>query len=151
MKYLIIIIAFSLMGTRAMAQAEKLINFGVGMNELGNIAYIGYEEPTFNNISTQVIFKADLPSFNYFILGIGANYYFDELLDLNEKFDFYGGISLGSTYFIDKSGMATDSPFNFRLGIQGGGRWYWAESWALQLEAGGGTGYDVQLGISYFL
>jgi hypothetical protein len=45
-------------------------------------------------------------------------------------------------------GIISDDDVDIDLGLQIGGRWYWSEKWGLNLEAGGGTGYNTSLGVS---
>lgn len=70
---------------------------------------------------------------------VKADYHWNYLIRIPENRDFYAGVRAGIHFGGD---IVPD------LGIQVGGRWYWNEKWALNLELGGGTGFGTTFGLN---
>ncbi len=60
-------------------------------------------------------------------------------MGIPSNWDFYLGASVG---------FISGNDFDFDIGLQVGGRWYWSDRWGLNLEFGGGTGYGGAIGVS---
>ena len=111
--------------TEVQAQAESQLNFGfVGVN---------YEIPIASAISIAPAAYTNF-DFSHLILGVKANYYFDDLFGLPSEWDVYGGANAGFGL-----GLDNNSANDFGLGLQIGGRWSWDDKWGVYLEAGGGN------------
>jgi len=118
----------------ASAQATNQLNIGL----IG----VSYEVPVTSDITLAPFAGTNL-NISYFTLGVKANYYFDNLLDLPEEFDIYGGANAG--YGLGFNNNAND----FDIGLQIGFRWFWSEKMGLYLEGGGGKlGGTAGLGIT---
>ena len=44
--------------------------------------------------------------------------------------------------------VKADYHWNYLIGIQVGGRWYWSDKWGMNLEMAGGTGFGTTFGLS---
>ena len=108
----------------AYSQARSQLNFGL----IG----ISYDIPVSENIAISP-FAGTGFDLDWMVIGVKANYYFDNLFGLPDAWDVYGGANGGYGIAID-SGNDSD----FDVGLQVGGRWFWSEKWGLYLELGGG-------------
>lgn len=133
--------------------STKLINAGVGISSWGIPVYASFELPVIDNVTVGagLSYQSDTERFGSFkwkheIFGIGVlgNYHFNELLDIPDQFDLYGGVSLG---YFNWSTKSTEASINYggsgngglSVGIQAGGRYFFTENLAANLELGGGS------------
>ncbi len=119
------------------AQASKQLNFG----GIGTGIYAGLELPVSSEISVQPYAETDW-NFNRFIIGAKGNYYFDDLLELDQSWDVYGGVNVGWRIDDDND----DNGANW--GLQVGGRWFWNEKWGINAEFGGGSSVLGGVGVT---
>lgn len=136
------------------------MNFGTGLSNYGIPLYFGMDFGVHPDISAGFVVSArsysevKYGSSGLLVLGLAgvANYHFDRLLELDPEWDVYGGLSLGFilwNYHSDYPGTK-NSPLG--LDIQIGGRYYWNDTWAVNVELGGGNALTgVRLGVSYKL
>lgn len=129
----------------AFSQANRGLNFGVGLNNNGLPVYLNFDIPVHADIAIAPQIQFNLDGMDYFALGVKADYYFDRILSIPENFDFYAGLNLGfrilsNNKSSDKSGLD--------LGAEIGGRWFWNEKWGLNLQFSGGIGYGTKFGVS---
>lgn len=127
MKKLVTIIAITgvmlFSGNSVFAQATRQLNFGlIGAN---------FEIPISSVITIAPAAGTDL-NLNHLVLGVKANYYFDDIFGLPSEWDVYGGANAGYGFGLD------NNPNDFEIGLQIGGRWFWNDKWGVYLEAGGG-------------
>ena len=66
------------------------------------------------------------------------DYHWNRLLNIPPDWDFYLGANVG---------VISGNDLDLDLGFQLGGRYYWS-NWGVNLEIGGGTGYNSALGLS---
>ncbi|MFT4753934.1 MAG: hypothetical protein ACI85Q_001489 [Salibacteraceae bacterium] len=130
MKKITLLFVFVIFSLFADAQAKKQVSFGL----IG----ASYEIPVSEaiTIAPTAFTNFDL---NYIVLGVKANFYLDDLIDLPSAWDVYGGANLGF-------GLAISDKYSsdLNLGLQIGGRWFWSDKWGVYLEGGGGSlGGDV--------
>lgn len=138
---------------------ENHLNFGVGASGWGLPVYVSYDFNVAENWKVVVggSFQQNTENFDGFglsykwqhtIIGLkgGAQYYFNELLNLDSQFDVYAAGTLG--YYIwntnyDGPGSAPDysgsGSGGLGIGVAAGGRWHFTEKWSLNLEIGGGN------------
>jgi len=124
MKKITLLLAFVAIAGMSYGQAKKQINFGL----IG----VSYEIPVASAITIAPTAFTDF-DFDYVILGVKGNYYFDNLLGLPDPWDVYGGANLGFGISMN-SGIDSD----LDLGLQVGGRWFWSSKWGVYAEFGGG-------------
>ena len=132
--------------TLSFGQANKGLNFGLGLSDGGIPVYLSYDFPVAANLSVAPFVETNLDGFNWITPGVKVDYYFDQLLGMPDAFDFYAG---GNAGFIIYMGNHNDSGTgNLHLGLEVGGRWWFSDKWGLNLEFAGGTGYRTKLGLS---
>lgn len=144
MKKTFLILSFLFTTTLIFSQANKGLNFGVGLSNWGLPVYVNYEFPVHADISLAPQIQFDLSNMDYFVLGIKGDYYFDRVLGIPENFDFYAGLHLG---FLSYWGNEVNRNSGIDLNMEIGGRWFWNDKWGLNLEFAGGTGINTKLGL----
>src|SRR5690606_32543211 len=129
----------------------KQVNFGVGVSTWGVPIYAGMDFGVSDKITIgprvsyrRYGFRGYNNNYHYSILNLSfrGDYHFSgHLVDLPEELDLYGGLSLGYSIWGDDY----DGPGDFNtessrvyLAVQGGARWYFNRSWAVNVEASGG-------------
>ena len=157
-KKFIVLAAFLSLGFGAYAQQNHL-NIGIGASGWGIPIYASYDFNVADNWNVVVgaSFQQKTESFSGFgfsykwqhtIIGVraGAQYYFNELLNIDDQFDVYAAGYLG--YYIwntsydgpgDEPDYTGSGSGGFGIGIAAGGRWYFTDKWAVNLELGGGN------------
>ena len=127
------------------AQANKGLNFGVGLSTGGLPVYLNYDIPVASNLSVAPSVQTNLDGFNWITPAVKVDYYFDELFGLPEAWDVYAGGNLGFTIWMNGLNNETNG---IHLGIEIGGRWWFSPKWGLNLEFSGGTGFGSKFGLS---
>lgn len=149
---------------------SKALNVGIGVSGWGIPIYAGIDFPVHEDITIGGNLSFQTSSENHSgwtekntIIGISGrgDYHFNNILDLPEEWDLYGGLSLG--YWIwnvkvkDDDGFFSDSysaAGHGGFGIYGqvGARYFFKDNLAVNLELGGGTIISGgRLGITYLL
>lgn len=147
---------------------EKQLNVGFGLSNYGLPVYGGLEFGVGNNISVggELTFRNHNENYNSTkwknsytsIAGIG-NYHFNELLEMPSNWDLYMGLSLGFIVFSSKwdgSGSSIEYPGNGNSGLylnaQIGGRYFFSDNIAVNLQLGGGNYFSGgKIGITVLL
>ncbi|PTN08934.1 hypothetical protein [Mangrovibacterium marinum] len=123
-----------------LAQGEKQLNFGLGESNHGLPLYIGADFAFHNDWTAGPVLKLILDDDDSKFAAIGrVDYHWNRLMEIPSNWDFYLGANLGVL-----SGDGVD----LNLGLQIGGRYYWSDRWGVNLEIGGGTGFDTAVGLS---
>jgi outer membrane immunogenic protein len=149
--------------TARIADNNLLLNFGIGLSNWGIPVYGGLEYFVHRDISVGGVlgyqhYNNGWYGYDYSINTISAtavaNYHFNHILNIPRKWDFYAGLNLGFySQSISKPGPAPDYNGNtingVGLGLQVGGRYYFARRWGLNLELAGGSSIsDVKFGMT---
>ena len=108
----------------AHSQAVSQLNFGL----IG----VSYDIPVSENIAISPFAGTNF-DLDWVIIGVKANYYFDNLFGLPDAWDVYGGANGGYGIGID-----SENDSDLDVGLQVGGRWFWSKKWGVYLELGGG-------------
>jgi hypothetical protein len=141
------------------AAQENHLNFGIGISGWGIPIYASYDFNVAKNLNVIVGASYQTKTESYSVPGYsykwrndilafrgGVQYYFDELLNLDDKFDVYG-IGVLSYYVWNQT---YEGPGNapvytgsgdggIGIGLGAGGRWHFSDKWSLNLELGGGN------------
>lgn len=137
---LLLVFALVFHFSNVFGQARTQLNFGiVGVN---------YEFPVSKEITIAPGVGTNL-NLNWINIGVKGNYYFDNLLEINDDaFDVYGGINAGYSIYNGKKNNINSSDLN--LGLQVGGRYFWNDKWGFYLEIAGGniSGLSPALGLT---
>lgn len=164
MKNKILILAFILFVTFSMnsyaqynpfSDGSKLVTVGVGASGWGIPVFVRYEQAVADNITVggNLSFQTKSENYSSFnwrhtITGINArgSYHFNELLNVPDEWDFYGGASLGyyiwktkydgSGTFFDYTGSGSGG---FNIGAHVGATYFFSDKIGATLELGGGT------------
>ncbi|WP_163715360.1 hypothetical protein [Mangrovibacterium lignilyticum] len=146
MKTRILIIALVLLtgtvfaqGSAPLSKGEKQLNFGLGASDHGLPVYAGVDFAFHNDWTAGPVIKLVLDDDTRFAALGRVDYHWNRLMEIPSNWDFYLGANLGVL-----SGNGVD----LNLGLQIGGRYYWSEKWGVNLEIGGGTGFDSAIGVS---
>lgn len=149
-------------------QGEKQLNVGFGLSNYGLPVYGGLEFGIGNNISIggELTYRNYSENFSNSkwrntytsIAGVG-NYHFNELLEIPSNWDLYAGLSLGFTVFSSKwdgPGSSIDYSGSGNSGLylngQIGGRYFFSDKMAVNLEFGGGNYFSGgKIGITVLL
>lgn len=143
------------------------INAGLGLSSWGLPIYGGFEYGIGNNISIggELSFRSKSESYgdskwksSYTSIAGIANYHFNELLNIPSQFDFYAGLSLGYSIFNSKYDGPGDYDYSgsggsgLYLSGQVGGRYFFSDNVAVNLELGGGNVFSGgKIGVTFLL
>jgi outer membrane protein W len=163
--FLLSVFAFSYTFAQApLERGSSQLNAGVGTSGWGVPIYVGLDYGLADNftIGGELSYQSYNQKYasseaNSSIFGIQANgnYHFNELLSMRSEWDFYAGASLNyfswsTTY--NGAKFDNNNNNNLNLGIQVGGRYFFNDKFAVNLQVGGGTVVGgVKLGITYKL
>ncbi len=138
MRILFVLLGFVFMSSFCHAQSplyagEKQANFGLGIDDGGGTPlYAGVDFNIANNLTLGPVAAVSSDFFS----GTGnLNYHFDELFVLPSEWNVYAGVNAG---FI----VSLDDDFDgdgFGIGAQLGGRYFFSDRLAVNLEGGGGN------------
>lgn len=129
-------------GAAPLSKGEKQLNFGLGFGN-GIPAYIGADFAVHDDITVGPEISVNLDGMNYMTFAGRGDYHWNRLIGIPSNWDFYTGMNLG--FALGFNGYGSD----LSLGAQIGGRYYWTDKWAINLEFAGGT-VDVggKIGVS---
>ncbi|VXB26029.1 conserved exported hypothetical protein [Flavobacterium sp. 9AF] len=149
---------YNLANAQAPLENGKLqLNAGLGTSGWGTPIYVGLDYGLGNNITlgSEISYRSyDSYGFKMSILGIqgNANYHFNEVLEIPSQWDLYAGLSLNyyNWNFKDDYAEQVVDDTHFGIGIQIGGRYFFTDNFAINLEGGGGNATSGgKIGITY--
>ena len=140
-------------------QGEKQINAGVGLSTFGFPLYAGLEIGLDNNISVggELSYRkyTRFSSWNPSIITVAglANYHFNELLDIPPEWNLYAGVTAGYSIWSYSGTSSVLRTGRSRIFIAGqvGGRYYLSDSFAINVELGGGTYSGGKVGVTFII
>ena len=166
MKKLIISLSLILITGFAFSQSplyrgSSLLNLGVGLSDSGIPVYIGFD----HSVSQDITLGAELSYraynenwqddyYNHNIVGISgnANYHFNNLFRISPRWDLYAGANIGFYIWTSPDGYTGSHSSGLGLGGQIGGRYFFTNNLAVNLEFGGGNAFNGgKLGLSFRL
>lgn len=134
---------FAQEGEAPLSKGDMQINFGLGFSNWGLPVYGSLDIAVHDDVTIgpeiSVIFDSNVVYFGAVARG---DYHFNRIIGIPPEWDFYAGGSLG---------FRAGHDFNALFGVQVGGRWYWDERWALNVELGGGSFFGGHIGVSFKL
>lgn len=158
---LICLTIFSLSSNAQITKGTNLADLGVGFSSYGTPIHLGYEHLVTEEIGVGLSvnyssYKDNGYLYDYkwtFIYGgVKGNYHFNELFDLDPKFDVYGGLTLGYWKATLKDGddIVTSSSYGNSVFFTGqvGARYFFNDKFSALLEAGGGNISGLIAGVS---
>ncbi|RKD92260.1 hypothetical protein [Mangrovibacterium diazotrophicum] len=126
-------------GSAPLSKGEQQLNFGLGASDHGLPVYIGADFAFHNDWTAGPVLKLILDDDTKFAALGRVDYHWNRLLDIPSNWDFYLGANVG---------VLSNNGADLNLGLQLGGRYYWSNRWGVNLEVGGGTGFDTSLGLT---
>jgi outer membrane immunogenic protein len=156
MKKLALLIMMLVFGfTNAQAPLEEgglQVNGGFGSSSWGTPIYAGLDygiAPNFT-VGGELSFQS-YKSANILGLQANGNYHFNEAFEIPSEWDFYAGANL-NFYNWSKDVSDADDADSFGLGLQVGGRYFFTDQFAVNLQIGGGNvNSGGKIGITYKL
>lgn len=154
---LLLLYPFILKAQAPLENGNLQLNAGLGTSGWGIPVYVGLDYGVGNNftIGAEASYRS-YESYGYksTIIGIqgNGNYHFNEILVIPSKWDFYAGLSLNyyNWSFDNDFAEAVIDDSNFGIGVQIGGRYFFSEKFAINLEGGGGNATSGgKIGITY--
>lgn len=156
MKVLMIIMALAFggnfaFGQYALPQGAAQLNAGVGLSSWGIPIYVGFDYGAGKDVSVggEVSFRSyhddwKNKRYNHGIIGISGNvnFHFNSAFRIPRNWDFYAGLNLGFYMWNSDSGYEGDHVSGIGLGAQVGGRYYFSNSFGVNLEFGGGNAFS---------
>jgi hypothetical protein len=138
------------------------LNAGIGSSFTNLIPfYVGLDYGIYKDITLggNIVYGTETDNeFNQTLIGItaNANYHFNSILDISNKWDIYTGLDLGyNIWSISLKSSYYDIKVNanvsaFVIGVQVGARYYFTNKFRVNIEFGTGTGAfsDASIGVS---
>lgn len=156
MKKLIILLAIITTASFTKAQGTlspgaNQLNAGLGLSGWGIPVYVGFDHGFKSNVTlgAELSFRAYSDRFagveySHSIVGISGNgnYHFNEMLDIDPEWDVYAGLNVGFYFWSSAKSYPGNGSSGLGLGAQVGGRYFFSESTAINLEFGGGNSFS---------
>lgn len=145
----------------ALEKGKAQINLGSGLSGWGTPVYGGVDFGIHKDISLGV--EASYRFYNekfsgirykHSITGVGVNcnYHFNNVLSIPKSWDLYAGINAGYYFWSSSAGYPGKNSDGTGLGGQIGGRYYFNDKIAINLEAGSGSAFSGgKLGLTFKL
>ncbi len=151
---IILLSVFTLFTVSAQSPLEngrKQLNAGLGFSGWGVPLYVGMDFGVSHDITLglEASFRSykekyDNLYYNNYIIGFSGNgnYHFNRVLDIPSNWDFYAGLNVGFYGWSSPSDYPGDGNSGFGLGAQIGGRYFFSDSFGINLEFGGGNAFS---------
>ncbi len=146
-------------GQSPLPLGRNQLNFGVGLSEWGVPFYIGLDHSVHRDITIggELSYRSYDEDYNHYryhhtITGLSANgnYHFNTVLDIPQNWDLYAGLNLGFYIWTSPTDYYGSRKSGLGLGGQIGGRYYFTDRIALNLEFGGGNAFTGgKFGLSF--
>lgn len=148
---ILLLSVFTMITIRAQSpldKGRKQLNAGLGFSEWGVPVYFGMDFGVSGDISLgfEVSFRTykenyDNSHYNSYILGFSGNgnYHFNRVLNIPNNWDFYAGLNVGFYGWASPDGYPGPHDSDFGIGAQIGGRYFFSDSFGINLEFGGGN------------
>jgi outer membrane immunogenic protein len=144
----------------SLAEGGKRLNAGFGFSNYGTPVYVGLDLGITDAITLgpQISYRRYGQKFlgtnynqNLIVISLNGDYHFNSLLELPSEFDVYAGLNIGYYIWSDNNNLngATFQSSGIGLAAQIGGRYFFSENLAVNLEFGGGTASGGKVGITY--
>lgn len=166
MKKILLSLSFAFFSVFAFSQSPLYVgtsqlNVGFGLSDSGIPVYIGFDHSILRDltIGAELSYRAYNENwqnhyYNHNIIGISGNlnYHFNSLFGISPRWDLYAGGNVGFYVWTSPDGYSGNRTSGLGLGGQVGGRYYFTNSLAINLEFGGGNAFSGgKLGLSFRL
>ncbi len=149
--FVLLIVASSIFAQGPIAKGRAQINAGVGLSTWGVPLYVGFDYGVHPDITlgAELSFRSyndrwNNYKYNHSIIGVlgNANYHFNTVLNIPSPWDFYAGLNLGFYTWSSPDDYEGSHSSGIGLGAQIGGRYYFSNALAINLEFGGGNAFN---------
>lgn len=157
----LVLFSNSLFSQATLKEGESQINAGVGLSSWGAPVFIGLDYGIHSDITIggelshrSYHDKYQSIGYNHSVLGISGNgnYHFNRVLEIPDPWDFYAGLNLGFYLWNSPDGYQGTHSSGLGLGGQLGGRYFFTDKIAVNLEFGGGNAFSGgKLGLTFKL
>ena len=141
-------------------RGKTQLNAGIGFSGWGIPVYVGLDFDVHHDITLglEASFRAYNQNYhnthyNHSIIGLSGNgnYHFNRILEIPRNWDFYAGLNLGFYIWTSPNDYTGSSSSRLGLGAQIGGRYFFSDSFGLNLEVGGNNAWNGggKFGITY--
>ncbi len=133
------------------AVGQSQFNAGVGFSSWGVPVYLGLDYGVHPDITlgAEASFRSYRERrkdnrYNHSIIGISgnANYHLNRILNIPSEWDFYAGLNLGFYVWSSPGDYDGSGSSGLGLGGQVGGRYYFTDTFGVNLEFGGGNAFS---------
>jgi len=147
-----------LLAQSPLGKGGRQFNAGLGFSSFGVPIYAGVDFGIHDDITIgpQISYRKYSDriigidyNLNLIIIGLTGNYHFDRILDIPSEWNVYAGLSLNYYSWSTPSNYPGNRSSDLNIDLQIGGRYFWSENWAANLELGGGTSSGGKIGITY--
>ena len=158
---LVVVIAIAIGTVSAqcpIAKGQAQLNAGVGLSGWGVPIYGGFDygihkDWTLGAEVSYMSYREEYHNYKYdhSIIGISGNgnYHFNHVLNIPTDWDLYAGLNLGFYVWSSPDDYHGSHTSGLGIGAQLGGRYYFTDSFGVNLELGGGNAFSGgKLGVS---
>lgn len=157
----LVLIASTTFSQSALYPGTNQLNVGFGFSDHGIPLYIGLDHAFARDFTVggELSFRAynenwDNNDVNHNIIGLSGNvnYHFNNLFRMTPRWDLYAGPNLGFYIWTSPDGYTGNSSSRLGFGGQLGARYYFTNSFGVNLEFGSGNAFTGgKLGLSFRL
>ncbi len=128
-----------------LGKGGKQLNVGLGFSDWGVPVYVGADFGVHDDVTIgpRVSYRKRNYGFDYsqtlIVLGFNGNYHFNKILNLEDRWNLYAGLTLGYYLWSDSEVSGAKSS-SIGLDLQIGGRYFFNDKLGINLEFGGGSG-----------
>ena|SRR6185369_10099732 len=135
-------------GQNPLPVGRAQLNAGLGFSGWGVPVYVGLDFGAARDFTLggELSFRSYRDDYNgigysHNIIGFAANgnYHFNTVLNMDSRWDFYAGLNVGFYSWTSSSDYPGNRTSGLGLGAQVGGRYYFTQRVAMNLELGGGN------------
>lgn len=135
----------------SLQSGNNQLNVGVGLTNWGVPIYFGFDFGLSRDISLglELSYRSYNENYhevhyNHNIIGFSgnANYHFNRVLSIPNRFDLYAGLNLGFYVWNSPNNYTGNNSPGLNLGAQVGGRYFITSKVGLNLEFGGGSAFS---------
>jgi len=136
---------------------QKQLNAGFGFSNYGLPVYVGLDYCFMDDVTLGGEFSYRSyndeffgAKYNHKLIGflVNGNYHFNTLLDIPSEYDIYGGLNIGFYTLSSPDGYPGNKNSGLGLGLQIGARYYFNDSFGVNLELTGGNNLTGRSGAS---
>jgi outer membrane immunogenic protein len=141
----------ALRGQYALAEGSSQLNAGLGFSTWGAPVFIGFDYGIDQDVSlgAEVSFRSyrerwQGDRYAHRIIGISGNgnYHFNSILEIPQEWDVYAGVNVGFYIWSSDERYGGSRSSGLGLGAQVGGRYYFSEKFAVNMEFGSGNAFS---------